>query len=321
MSDQPYDIVGLGACGVDLRATVPHLPRFDRKVMASHLTVSAGGVTANALVQCARLGLRTAWLGALGDDQWADWLTREFNDNGVAIPQPVIVPAFSSQQFWIATDPGGNSLLVGIPGASRQLTPPVVQRKFTTIIRRARHYHTEVAVIPLAAALAGAQIARRAKVKVLVDVDGNPFTLLREEKIGTRRELEALLRVTNIVKLSRPAALGLAQQPRLSTSTLRRILTMGPTAVAVTAGAAGCWIGDQRGIKKIPGIPIKVIDTVGAGDAFMGGLSFGLLRGWNLQRAAAFANACGAWKTAHRGTRAGGTFRQIQSLLSTRRLS
>jgi sugar/nucleoside kinase (ribokinase family) len=39
---------------------------------------------------------------------------------------------------------------------------------------------------------------------------------------------------------------------------------------------------------------VKAVDTTGAGDAFMGGLSYGLLQGWDLQKVGIFANACAA---------------------------
>ena len=60
-----YDVVGLGACGVDFIAQVPRLPGPDDKIIAGQLKVTEGGVTANNLTQCAKLNLKTAWIGGL----------------------------------------------------------------------------------------------------------------------------------------------------------------------------------------------------------------------------------------------------------------
>jgi len=67
-----------------------------------------------------------------------------------------------------------------------------------------------------------------------------------------------------------------------------------PRAGAVTRGGSGCevWIGDDRA--EVAGYPVKVADTVGAGDAFAAAFLHGLSQGWSAARCGAFANKLGA---------------------------
>ncbi|HXP67809.1 MAG TPA: PfkB family carbohydrate kinase, partial [Candidatus Dormibacteraeota bacterium] len=64
--------------------------------------------------------------------------------------------------------------------------------------------------------------------------------------------------------------------------------------VAVTMGPEGCLIATSEKTVHVPGFKVKAVDTTGAGDAFMGGLSYGLLQGWDIQKVGLFANACAA---------------------------
>lgn len=311
-----YQVVGLGGCGVDLKASVPELPnQYTHKIIASNVKVSEGGVTSDNLVQSAKLGLKTAWIGTLGDDAWADYLLKKFKEVNVLVPRPVKLKGVATQQFWISVDPRGEAMMVGIPAATRVLTTAIVRNKFADIIKSAEHFHTEVAVIPLAPALEGAKIAKKAGVKVLLDIDGDPFYLIEKEKIGSRREFLELLKYTDVIKMSKPAILGLTGKSKLEPGLLKEIFTFGPKVVVVTQAEKGCMIADKNKTEVIPGIKVKARDTVGAGDAFMGGLSYALLKGWDLRRVAKFANACGAFKATQVGTRASGNLKDVSRLL------
>jgi sugar/nucleoside kinase (ribokinase family) len=56
---------------------------------------------------------------------------------------------------------------------------------------------------------------------------------------------------------------------------------------------------------SVPGFPVRVVDTTGAGDVFHGAFLFGLLRGWEGRDILTFANAVAALKCTQMGGRAG----------------
>ena len=69
-------------------------------------------------------------------------------------------------------------------------------------------------------------------------------------------------------------------------------------------GPEGCLIASKEGIAHAPPFRVDVVDTTGAGDAFMGGLSYALLQGWDHERVGTFANACAALCCTKVGARA-----------------
>ena len=72
------DIIGLGEVVVDWVAEIPHFPKPDEKIDALSENYFAGGVTANYLVAIARLGVSCGFIGAIGDDSYADFLIEDF---------------------------------------------------------------------------------------------------------------------------------------------------------------------------------------------------------------------------------------------------
>lgn len=310
-----FDVVGLGACGIDLIAEVPTYPVAGIKVVAHGLKVFGGGVTANNVTQAAKLGVNAAWVGALGDDSHADWLLKEFKKDGVKVPKPLKLAGIPTQQFWCWNDRRDNVGILGIVAASKALTPAIVRKEFSEVISNAKHFHTEVAVIPLAAALEGAKIAKKAGVKVILDIDGDPYYLIREEKLGTEKELVEIIRLADVLKMTEKAALAVSQEKELGPAVVEKILKMGPKILAVTRAHKGALIADKKTIEHIAPIKVKVVDSVGAGDAFMGGLSYALLQGHSLKKVCEFANATGAYKCTQMGTRNGGRLKDIEKLL------
>ena len=85
------------------------------------------------------------------------------------------------------------------------------------------------------------------------------------------------------------------------TALLAALLSLGPHTVVMKQGAAGCTIATANGLVQSPGFPVKVVDTVGAGDSFAAAFIAGQLRGGSLAQAARLANAMGALTAMQRG--------------------
>lgn len=71
--------------------------------------------------------------------------------------------------------------------------------------------------------------------------------------------------------------------------------------VCVTLGERGCELAGRGESVRHPGFPTHVIDAIGAGDAFTAAMAVALLRGWPLERVAAFANSWGSFVASKRG--------------------
>jgi len=108
----------------------------------------------------------------------------------------------------------------------------------------------------------------------------------------------------------------------------RRLRAEGPQLVAVTLGSDGCYYDAGSSCGNVPGVPVEVIDTLGAGDAFLAGLLVGLIEAPHpvfddqlaLVRALQFANAVGAVTTTRYGAiPALPTRSEVEALLSSHR--
>ncbi|MCZ9342390.1 PfkB family carbohydrate kinase, partial [Streptomyces sp. TRM76130] len=74
----------------------------------------------------------------------------------------------------------------------------------------------------------------------------------------------------------------------------RILLAKGPRSVVVTLGAEGALVASEEGVARVPSVPVDVVDTTGAGDAFTAALACRLGAGATLTEAAAYAARVGA---------------------------
>jgi sugar/nucleoside kinase (ribokinase family) len=119
-----------------------------------------------------------------------------------------------------------------------------------------------------------------------------------------------ILQTSDVVKTSAQIYRSLKMSSR--EKALQKIYSYGPCLVVTTIGAAGCLAYDGHKIWRLAGLPAQAVDTAGAGDAFMGGLSYGRLQQWPTGQVLKFANACGTYKCQHAGTRSSGTLKEIE---------
>ena len=146
-------------------------------------------------------------------------------------------------------------------------------------IRRAARVTTEVSQLPLAAALAALEIARAAGIPTVVDLDVPPSEAV--PALGDAATLDAILRGADLLKPAKAAARELAPGAGGDPLAMARALRarFGCGAVVVTDGEAGCAIAAPGFEGFVRARAVKVVDTTGAGDAFLGGLLVALHHG------------------------------------------
>lgn len=309
----PVDVVGLGSCTVDFFALVPRLIGAEEKINVDRMEVHAGGVTANNLTQVARLGARAGWFGLIGDDTNGRVILDAFASDHMDTSAVEIVPGKLSSMTWIPVDARGERCIYMFPNITARVTPEQIRTLFAPYIRQARHLHTEASQLPLAPVLEAIRIAKSAGVKVLFDLDVDP-TYFVQSGLGSESDLKEALRLTDVLKPCKAAARELTRQndyQRMAES----LLALGPEMVAITMGSDGCLLATRQTKVHRPSFKVRVVDTTGAGDAFMGGLSYALLQYWPLDRVATFANACAALCCTQVGARAMSSRRQVESLI------
>ncbi|MBZ5538707.1 MAG: carbohydrate kinase family protein [Acidobacteriia bacterium] len=313
----PVDVVGLGSCTVDFFALVPRLIGGEEKINVDRLEVHAGGVTANNLTQVARLGARAGWFGLIGDDANGRVILDAFAIDHMDTSAVEIVPGELSSMTWIPVDAHGERCIYMFPNVTARVTPEQIRARFAPYIRQARHLHTEASQLPLAPVLEAIRVAKSSGVKVLFDLDVDP-TYFVQSGLGSESDLKEALRLTDVLKPCKAAARELTRQndyERMAES----LLALGPEMVAITMGSDGCLLATRQSRVHRPSFKVKVVDTTGAGDAFMGGLSYALLQNWALDRVATFANACAAWCCTQVGARAMSSRQEVENLIHANR--
>ena len=314
---EPVAVVGIGSCTVDYFAIVPRLIGADEKINANRLEVHAGGVTANNLTQVARLGAKSGWLGLLGDDDNGRIIQEAFAADGMDLTGIEVVKGERSSLTWIPVDAEGERCIYMFPNVTGKISVYQVLNRFAPHIKQAKHFHTEASQLPLTPVKEAMKVARDAGVRVIFDLDVSPDYFC-QMGLGAQEDLAASLKLVDILKPCKAAATeftGETDYERMA----RKLLAMGPKVVAITMGSKGCTIATKDKVAQIPAFNVKVVDTTGAGDAFMGGLSYALLQGWDVERAGTFANACAALCCTKVGARAMSKLSDVVALIRSQR--
>lgn len=291
-------VVGFGSMVVDRMRRVRRMLAADEKASVlpledgTSVATRIGGVVLNHLGWAASLGLRTGIFGKQADDAEGRLLRAAMDRLG--IERHLVLDGSASSTAEIFVDEQGGRAIYMAPGATAETTPEHVRRHHGDFIRRGRRLTTEVSQLPLAAVREALAIARAADVPTLVDLDLPPSDAL--PALGTRAELDAVLGAADLLKPSKAALAELlpgADDDALALATAARE-TFATPVVVVTDGAAGCAIAAEGVALRIPAPAVAVVDTTGAGDAFLGGLLVALDAGLAWPDAGALANACGA---------------------------
>lgn len=287
-------LVVAGSLNLDLVAPVPHIPAPGETVLGGALSRHHGGKGGNQAVAAARLGAAVAFHGAVGDDAFGAELAAGLRGEGINTDGLRVVPGASGCALISVAADGDNAIAV-LPGANLQapLPPPAWPVAWRALLLQLE--------LPLPCVLAWAAAAQAAGVPVWLNAA--PMQPLPPAL------LQALdLLVVNAGEL---AALGVADA--------RAAAALGPRRVVVTLGAQGAQAWDGERLLLQPAQPVQVVDTTGAGDAFVGALAACLLQGQALDDALQQASVAAALACTRVGAREGlPTLAQLQSHASWR---
>lgn len=220
-----------------------------------------GGSPANVALGLARLGVATSFLTALGRDTRGTVIAERLGEAGVALlPESWSLPATSSAAASIAADGSATyefDLRWQLP--QRLDVPPV------------RHVHIgSISAFLTPGADRIEQLVDELSPEVTVSFDPNIRADLVGEHADALARFERLARRADIVKLSDEDALFL--YPDLDADEAAREIASTGALVAVTKGSAGSAVTVGDTTTEIEPIPVRVADTVGAGDSYMAAL-------------------------------------------------
>jgi sulfofructose kinase len=281
------DVVGVGLNATDTFIPVAHYPARGSKVEFRSAQVLPGGQVATAMIACQHWGLRTRYVGKVGDDHAAELHRAEFARTGVEA-HLFTAPGCPSQQAFILVDDSGERTVLWKRDDRLTLRPEELQQDW---IVNARALHVDGH--DTAAAAVAASWARAANIPVIADVD--------ELYPG----VETLLKTVDYLITSRDIPGRLMQEPDLKKSLPALQKRLGSRLTAATLGEDGVLAWDGARFHYAPAFRIDPVDTTGAGDIFHAAFIYALLQGWPLPRQLDFACAAAALNCTALGARAG----------------
>lgn len=288
MRDTPkVDVVGVGLNATDTLLPVPQFPKRGSKIEIFSANVLLGGPVASAIAACQKWGLRTRYVGKLGEDRAALLHRTEFERLGVET-HLFTASKCHSQQAFILVDPSGERTVLWKRDPRLTLRPEELNREWI-VNARALHldgHDTE-------AAMQAAQWAREAGVAVVADLD------------NLYPGYEALLPHIDFLITSRDIPLRLTGEADLRTSLPQVHRRFGCRLAAATLGQDGVLAWDGEHFCYAPAYCVEVLDSTGAGDTFHGGFIYGFLQAWPLQRQLEFGCAAAALNCMAVGARGG----------------
>jgi len=299
MAEAKLDVAGCGSMVVDLFYRTPRFVRAEEKIAldAHHddgrmERAAVGGLVLNHLGWARVLGLEVGVFGKIGADRNGEFLRRGMDQLGIR--HHLTTDGSASSFAKIFVDARGERAIYMARGATAELASDEVRRRHAGFIRHSRMISTEISQLPLRTVIALLLFARANSIPTVLDVDLPPADAC--PILGTRAELERALRLATILKPTRLSARALVGAGRGDILKLAQAMRARyqSEAVVVTDGERGCAIAAADTALRLPAFAVKVIDTTGAGDAFLGAMLAGLR--WDLPWRAigTLANAAGA---------------------------
>ncbi len=289
MSHKPkntkVDLVGVGLNATDTVIPLASFPTLGSKTEYSERSILLGGEVSTAVIACRRWGLRTRYIGRLGDDYAARLHRAAFDDVGVETRITTVEDAASPQSL-ILVDGSGERTVLCHRDARLTLQPEDIHRDQITSARAllVDGYHTT-------AAITAATFARDAGIPVIADLD------------VIRPGVDDLLPLVDYVLASREFPSALTGEPD-HLKALKLLQERANCKLAgITLGLDGVLTFDGNQVAQRPAYRVSTVDTTGAGDLFHAGFIYGLLQNWPLERQLDYACAAAALNCTRAGAR------------------
>jgi ribokinase len=290
---QKSDICVLGASNIDLISYVPRLPLMGETLHGTKFQMGFGGKGANQAVMAARLGAQVSLISKLGKDIFGENTLKNLQTVGVNTDFVLFSRSAFTGVAPIFVDNNGNNSIVIITGANDELTEEEIQSA-SEVIRRSKVFVCQLE-IPSAISLLALKIAQEAGVFTILNPA--PARIDLPEEIYTycnlicpnESEIELLtgIKVTSLEDCEQAAQV---------------LVERGAGSALVTLGERGAMFVSATERFYKPAHKVSAIDTTGAGDAFVGSLSFYISKGIAMPEAVQRANIVASISVQHAGT-------------------
>ena len=287
----------LGSLNMDISVTVPRLPEPGATVLGSAARFTPGGKGANQAVAAARLGADVRMAGCVGGDDFGRRLLAALRDEGVGHDGVRVTAEAPTGLAMISVDHAGENIITVAPGANHEVGAAEITAAASTPCD-VLVICAEIPVPAIKAALTKAVLTKAGRFilnlapappepdAAAIVTAGVDWLVVNETEAGA--------------VLGRPVR-GLAEAGQAAAA----LLSAGARHAVVTAGAHGAALAGPDGTGTVSAFRIDAVDTVGAGDTFVGALAVALAAGIPAAEAVRAASAAAATAATRAGAQAG----------------
>ncbi|KAH8236038.1 hypothetical protein KR038_005845 [Drosophila bunnanda] len=285
---EPIEVLVFGSAIIDFICYTPRLPKPGETLHGNSFQTGFGGKGANQCVAAARQGSRTALVAKLGADSFGGDYLRQLIAEGVNVGHVQQLEGQTTGVAQIAVSDGGENNIIIVVGANNSLSCSDVT-KAKTLFEEAK-----VLVCQLETPVPATEAALKAFQGVSIlnaapAMENTPQKLLQLASIFCVNETEAAL-------MTRMPSIDSVEEAK---DAVRKLVGMGANTVIITLGKLGAVLGDSKmsvdNYQHVPApevAPESVVDTTGAGDAFIGALAHNIARHPQGEMAEHVAAAC-----------------------------
>lgn len=296
---------------MDLFIDVAQLPAPGETIPGKNFRRSPGGKGANQASAIARLGYPVAMIGAVGRDAFGDELIETLGKQGVGVDAIARRESVASGTALIVLDAAGQNQIVIAAGANGTLTDTDINGCAALLS------HSRAVIAQLECPLPTVQAAlwaARANGALSV-LNPAPFV----------PDCEALLPLCdwllpNETEASKCARFEVRDLDSAARAAGRLRDANRGLNILITLGAGGAWLDTADYTGHIPAFEVEAVDTVGAGDSFVGAFVTRLVEGAAPREAARFASAAAAIAVTRHGAQSGPSRAEVDTLVRAGRM-
>lgn len=271
----------LGIFVADISFSGPKIPSIGETILGTKYNIGPGGKGCNQAIAIARLGGEVNFFSKIGKDEYGKLALNTLIKNKIKTDHIIQDKNLQTGVAGIFVDKNsGKNAINVITGAPSTFTLNEIKDNLNTI-KKSKIFLTQLE-IPKDVTLHCLKIAKENN--ILTILNPAPASDLPEEFFNyidyfTPNETEAEfftgLKITNENEAKEAS---------------KKIINMGVKKVIITLGDKGLFYSDGKDDIYLKATSVKAIDTTGAGDAFNGGLAFGLLKEKTIKETLVLAN-------------------------------
>jgi len=286
-------IVVVGACMIDLISYVPRFPQMGETLHGTEFRMGYGGKGANQAIMAAKLGSKVVMVSKVGDESFGAGTLENFKKNGVSTSFVYKSKEEFSGVAPIFVTPKGENSIVIVSGSNNKLTAMEIE-KASNEIKQSSYLICQLE-IEVELSLIALRLAKKLGVSTILNPaparSSLPEEIYKLTDIFCPNESEAELltgkKINSMTDIEEMA---------------KQFVTAGAKSVIITLGENGCYVLSNGVGKHISANKVSVVDSTGAGDAFVGALAHFLDLGIDIFESSKRASAVATISVQGKGT-------------------